>query len=476
MIAAVGSRARNRTLLALLATAALLGALEGAGFVMAPAPSGSEARTATFNDVYYAYDRDLIVRLQPSRRHDFKSIRPDLDATVSTNSSGFRGPEFAPPDPSAFRVLVLGDSVSFGFGVGDDEAWPAILLAMLERAAEGRAVQVRNLGVPGYTTSQGRLLFERHALAGDFAPQLVVFAFGFNDGFLRPHDDRVTLEGERFRHEAWAGRLRTWLREHSWFFAWVWREQDQELEHGIPRVPPQLGAENLEAVAAAAGAAGIELLLVDASLPHCYLRDRLRAVAAAHGLASLSFREVFRRHARLAPEGAWPDGGALRITVDMHGLSIPPSPSEQPDFYVLALEHPDQRPAGTRVALNDAGRDGDAVAGDGVWSCRLDVPRGASPELGFLIPGLADRVPAMRSEGLLLNGVHLQQPGPPDPAALASPPVLELPYPNSCPWPELVLLPDPIHASPAGCRLMAEAVCGAILGSAAWRAFVRSGR
>ena len=37
--------------------------------------------------------------------------------------------EFAPPDPDALRVLALGDSVTFGFGVSDHEAWPAVLVA-----------------------------------------------------------------------------------------------------------------------------------------------------------------------------------------------------------------------------------------------------------------------------------------------------------------------------------------------------------
>jgi hypothetical protein len=135
-------------------------------------------------------------------------------------------------------------------------------------------------------------------------------------------------------------------------------------------------------VATGAHDAGIELLLIDACLTNTYIRDPLREVAAAHGLTWLSFREVFRSHKRLAPEGPWPDGGTLRVAVDTYGLTIPPSPDERPDFYALVIPKPEERPHGQRVPLNDDGLLGDLEKGDGRWSCLIDLPADSRPELG----------------------------------------------------------------------------------------------
>lgn len=57
---------------------------------------------------------------------------------VDTNSLGLRGPE---PAPGGTRVLAVGDSVTFGWGVADDESWPARLSGEL-------GVTVLNGGVP----------------------------------------------------------------------------------------------------------------------------------------------------------------------------------------------------------------------------------------------------------------------------------------------------------------------------------------
>lgn len=57
---------------------------------------------------------------------------------VNTSSLGLRGPEPAPGGP---RVLAVGDSVTFGWGLADEESWPARLSAEL-------GVTVLNGGVP----------------------------------------------------------------------------------------------------------------------------------------------------------------------------------------------------------------------------------------------------------------------------------------------------------------------------------------
>ena len=92
------------------------------------------------------------------------------------NSAGFRSPEIAreaPPDRT--RLMVVGDSQTYGTGVENDEAYPAVL----ERLDP--SLQVINAGVPGYGPDK-QLLLLRETI-GTWSPDLVVLAFFWNDLF-----------------------------------------------------------------------------------------------------------------------------------------------------------------------------------------------------------------------------------------------------------------------------------------------------
>lgn len=106
----------------------------------------------------------------------------DLRFTVSTDSSGAR----RLPEASGPRRLVafLGDSCTFGVGVGDDETFAALLQQQMT------GVRALDLGVPGYTAYQGRMHLARYPFAAP--PAVVVVAFGFNDESV--WDNRGDLE------------------------------------------------------------------------------------------------------------------------------------------------------------------------------------------------------------------------------------------------------------------------------------------
>jgi hypothetical protein len=69
---------------------------------------------------------------------------------IHTNSAGFRGArEYALKKPAGiYRILVLGDSFPFGFGVADSDAFPAVL------ESRDKTLEVINLSVPGYGIDQ----------------------------------------------------------------------------------------------------------------------------------------------------------------------------------------------------------------------------------------------------------------------------------------------------------------------------------
>lgn len=84
----------------------------------------------------------------------------------------------AGPVGAADRVIVaFGDSLTAGFGVAPDEAWPALVQARLLR--EGYAYRVVNAGISGDTTAGG---LRRVDWALRLNPAIAIVALGANDG------------------------------------------------------------------------------------------------------------------------------------------------------------------------------------------------------------------------------------------------------------------------------------------------------
>ncbi len=113
---------------------------------------------------------------RPSARVDDRAGGPHC-GTERINAAGFRGPERPKwPNRGALRVVLLGDSSTFGIGVCQCETYAA----MLER--ELPDYEVLNFGVIGFTAFQGAKLLEGRALA--YHPQVVLAAFGVVDELL----------------------------------------------------------------------------------------------------------------------------------------------------------------------------------------------------------------------------------------------------------------------------------------------------
>jgi hypothetical protein len=127
----------------------------------------------------YRQDRDTDFSLQPDLRIPVNFDVLDLHFTFDTNHRGLRGRDELPPKaPDEYRILMLGDSFVFGFGVESDQTFSTLLQDGLS-ARVSRPVRVVNAGVPGYGTVQ-ELKYYTHN-AGDLLPNLVVLGFFEND-------------------------------------------------------------------------------------------------------------------------------------------------------------------------------------------------------------------------------------------------------------------------------------------------------
>ncbi|PYM91109.1 MAG: arylesterase [Candidatus Rokuibacteriota bacterium] len=78
---------------------------------------------------------------------------------------------------AAAVIVALGDSLTAGLGVAQDESYPSRLQARLAR--EGYAYRIVNAGVSGDTTAGGLRRVEWVLRA---APEIVIVALGANDG------------------------------------------------------------------------------------------------------------------------------------------------------------------------------------------------------------------------------------------------------------------------------------------------------
>ena len=107
-------------------------------------------------------------------------------APVKINNLGLRDERdySQTPDDGCFRVLVLGDSMTFGKGVREAESWPAVLEASLASSYPDRCIEVLNSGIPNTNFHIQWLHFlERWR---DLDPDLVLVGFFvYNDSQLQ---------------------------------------------------------------------------------------------------------------------------------------------------------------------------------------------------------------------------------------------------------------------------------------------------
>ncbi len=122
------------------------------------------------------------------------------------NGQGFREARDIPAAKPAgtFRVVCIGDSVPFGYGLPAEKAYPRLLEEML-RSRTAKNVEVINAGVVGYTSWQALRYLERDLIK--YAPDLVIHYSGPND-----ENDSVGLsDKEQPVPPRWLARAHSYL-------------------------------------------------------------------------------------------------------------------------------------------------------------------------------------------------------------------------------------------------------------------------
>jgi len=140
-----------------------------------------------------------IMQLHPNRKIIYE-LRPDtsyrwVKADVTINRAGFRGKAYpTTKQPNAFRIVGLGDSVMWGWGVGDAQTYLAILEKQLNEKYPDIEWETVNSAVPGHNTVMEIEVLKVRGM--EYDPDLVILNYVANDfdlpPFFRPRRDYYT--------------------------------------------------------------------------------------------------------------------------------------------------------------------------------------------------------------------------------------------------------------------------------------------
>jgi lysophospholipase L1-like esterase len=125
-----------------------------------------------------------LIRLSSNPRIIYE-LKPNLslqfrDALVNTNSMGFRSREVDDSGQGdSFRIVGIGDSSMFGYGVADHEPHLAVLERLLQERYPDLTIEVINTAVPGYNTVMEVETIKQKGL--QLQPDLVIIEYVGND-------------------------------------------------------------------------------------------------------------------------------------------------------------------------------------------------------------------------------------------------------------------------------------------------------
>ena len=116
----------------------------------------------------------IVYELKPNVRGRF------LDQPLLINSQGLRDHEYSiRKEPGTFRIVGVGDSSLFGWGVPVEDSGLKVLERRLNEQFRPQKFEVINCAVPGYNTAMEAETFVRKC--AEYAPDLVLLNFNTND-------------------------------------------------------------------------------------------------------------------------------------------------------------------------------------------------------------------------------------------------------------------------------------------------------
>ncbi len=151
----------------------------------------------------FAWDEDgnNIIHIRSGNRRLVYELRPSswVSTQVQTNAHGFRDGEATLEKPEkVYRICAVGDSLTFGWLLKQEEIYTEVLERLLNEKPDGLEYQVLNMAVDGYNADQEAELIRTRVF--DFEPDLLIIGYCAND-------DQVGADAGLWRHFS-RGKLR----------------------------------------------------------------------------------------------------------------------------------------------------------------------------------------------------------------------------------------------------------------------------
>jgi lysophospholipase L1-like esterase len=251
-----------------------------------------------------------------------------MGTDVRINSGGLRSPEIAAERlPGMRRLLVLGDSLTFGWGVEEPDTYSRVLERMLD--ASGRPYEVINAGVGNYNTSQQVAWFAERGVR--YQPDEVILAFYINDAEPTPRRSEAWLAGRSYLYvlaaSAWDALLRAVGMKKNLveYYTDLYADDNpgwQACQNSLDRLIDMCRARGI----------GIRLVLlpelhyVNDTYPFRFIHQRVAARAGVRGVPVLDLDGAFRDHEPkslwVSPGDAHPNALAQRIIAQQLFLAM----------------------------------------------------------------------------------------------------------------------------------------------------------
>lgn len=155
----------------------------------------------------------------------FRYQQHDAIMTVQTNVAGFRDEEHGCNTKNGMKIVFLGDSFVFGYGLEIQDRLDTQLKKLAEKA--GMNLETVNWGVPGWGTSHQSLFAADHL--SEEKPDVLVLLFCNND----PENDRGFGLPALPDKESVLYPLKTFLRQYSHVYRWLLEIRARKIQ-GFP--------------------------------------------------------------------------------------------------------------------------------------------------------------------------------------------------------------------------------------------------
>jgi len=148
---------------------------------------------------FFVSDEELVK--VGSKNFRGKLISAEYRNAIKTNNLGFRADiDYNPEKDGRFRIMILGDSFTFGQGVEKEQVYSSVLGRMIENKL-GIKTECMNMGVIGYGTLQEIKVFRKYS---HFNPDLVILGSYIRDTFgSEGGNDLVDNYRYAVKHKKW---------------------------------------------------------------------------------------------------------------------------------------------------------------------------------------------------------------------------------------------------------------------------------